>query len=221
VLFSRKGEIICRYDKLHLVPFGEYIPLRETFSFLETIVPIGDFTQGENYIIFKYQKENQKEDKTIKYKSINFSVLICFEDIFPELAYRFVNRGADFLVNITNDAWFKDSSEPYQHLAASVFRAVENRVNLVRAANTGISCFINPLGKITSKVIDRKGKDIFVSGYISDVISKNALLSLYTKYRDIFVLLCFILAGYGIITNSKEFLKKQKFNIKLKGIKDA
>lgn len=157
LLISEDGALLQRYDKLHLVPFGEYIPLRGFFSFLETVVPIGDFTAGKEYTIFNTQ------DK--------FSVLICFEDLFPELSRRFIKQGADFLINITNDAWFQKTTAPYQHLQASVFRAVENRVFVVRAANTGVSGFITPSGKIISLVRNKQGRNIFISGYLTQQIT--------------------------------------------------
>jgi len=152
VLISAEGRIIGQYDKLRLVPFGEYVPLDKVFPLLRRLIgiPIGDFTPGARYTVFKEPR--------------NFSALICFEDTFPGLSRRFVKEGAKFLVNITNDAWFKYSSAPYQHVQASVFRAVENRVPVVRAANTGLSCFIDRCGRIYDTVaVDNK--DIFVTGY--------------------------------------------------------
>jgi apolipoprotein N-acyltransferase len=156
LLIDRQGKIAGRYDKLHLVPFGEYIPLKELFPFLETIVPIGDFTSGDSYTLFSLSPAAGGA-------GAKFGVLICFEDTIPELSRNFVKKGADFLVNITNDGWFKETKAPYQHLAASVFRAVENRVPLVRAANTGVSCFIDSRGRIKAKITEN-GKDIFVPG---------------------------------------------------------
>lgn len=192
VMFSRKGEILQRYDKLHLVPFGEYMPLRNELPFLEAVVPIGDFTPGKEYVVFRAPHSALRTPH-------GFSVLICFEDVFSGLARNFVKNGADFLVNITNDAWFGDTSEPYQHLAASVFRAVENRRSLVRAANTGISCFISAQGKIIPRVSNAGGKDTFVDGYISGVIETGREDSFYSKFGDVFAWLCFLLVGCGII----------------------
>jgi len=119
-------------------------------------------------------------------------VLICFEDIFAGLARNFVNKGADFLVSITNDAWFGKSSEAYQHLAAAVFRAVENRVYLVRSANTGISGFITPVGRAISLVSARKGDLIFVPGFKTQGISIRRQVSFYRYYGDFLVLLCLL-----------------------------
>ena len=146
---------------------------------MQTIAPIGDIQPGEEYTIF---------DKPGK-----FGVLICFEDLFPELSRRFVKNGAAFLVNITNDAWYKETSAAAQHFSASVFRAVENGVYLVRAANTGVSGFVDPRGRIVSPVRDTKGKEIFVRGFSSADICLAAARSFYNRYGDIFVLLCLLL----------------------------
>lgn len=187
-----KGSPTQRYSKIHLVPFGEYIPLRKIFGFLETVVPIGDFAPGKDYTVFN--------------KPAKFSVLICFEDLFPELSRRFVQNGAQFLVNITNDAWFGKSSSPYQHLSASVLRAVENHVYVLRSANTGISGFISPTGKIISLVKDKSGNNIFISGYLTENINLTTpTLTFYTKYGDLFLIACLIFIFYGIIrTQFKE-----------------
>jgi len=195
LLISEKGELLVRYDKLHLVPFGEYIPLRKAFRFLETVVPIGDFSRGREYTVFNLPT-------TYYLLPTKFSVLICFEDLFPELSRNFVKKGANFLVNITNDAWFKKTSSPYQHLCASVFRAVENRVFLVRAANTGVSGFIAPTGKIVSLVGDKWVENIFISGYKTQEISFTRRgLSFYSCYGDIFIVLCvlFILGSIPLL----------------------
>ena len=189
LLIDKQGEIAGRYDKLHLVPFGEYIPLKNTFKFLETIVPIGDFTAGKDYTLFKL--------------SAKFAILICFEDTIPEISRGFVNRGADFLVNITNDGWFGRSAAPYQHLSASVFRAVENRVPMARSANTGVSCFIDFGGRIISAV--RQGnREIFIPGFKSEGITVGEKGSLYCRMGDIFVFGCLAIVVFcGIIGNSK------------------
>jgi apolipoprotein N-acyltransferase len=191
LLINRRGEPEAVYNKLHLVPFGEYIPLKNIFPFLETIAPIGDITAGKEYTIFK--------------QPADFGVLICFEDLFPELSREFVKRGARFLVNITNDAWYKEGSAPYQHFAASVFRAVENRVYLARCANTGISGFIDPSGRILGVVHDSWGKEIFVPGYLTrNICLTDAPRTIYNRYGDFFIALCLLLDACVIIL----FLRK-------------
>jgi apolipoprotein N-acyltransferase len=193
ILLDTDAGLIGRYDKLHLVPFGEYIPLKKILPFLETIVPIGDISPGRDLTVFRAYLSNGPGHGL----AINFSVLICFEDLFPELSREFVKRGASFLVNITNDAWYKKTAASYQHAQAAVFRAVENRVFLVRSANTGISAFISPSGKITSPVEDQ-GEKIFIDGYKTRElrIPKSSKETLYTLWGDWFVVLSFILLWF-------------------------
>lgn len=193
LLLSSTGRVKGQYNKMCLVPFGEYLPLRKELGFLEALVPIEDFTRGQKYTIFNLRGE----------ESVKFGVLVCFEDVFPALAREFTRKGAGFLVNITNDAWFKDTSEPYQHLQSSVFRAVENRVFVVRSANTGVSAFISSSGKIISRVRDITGKSTYIKGIAAEKVYTSAgQLSFYTRKGDIFVLLCLVLIS-GVLIKSK------------------
>ena len=126
--------IVARYDKIHLVPFGEYVPLKRLLSFVEAIAAeVGEFTPGRDRVIFPL-------------RGAPFGTVICYEVIFPDLFRRFVRDGARFMVNITNDAWFGDSGGPLQHLATVPLRAVENGVAIARAANTGVSALVHPSG---------------------------------------------------------------------------
>jgi apolipoprotein N-acyltransferase len=205
LLVDRTEKAGLRYDKLHLVPFGEFVPLKKFLPFLETVVPIGDISRGREYTIFEIRDRLQPLSKTAR----KFAVLICFEDLFPELSREFTKRGIDFLVNITNDAWYKKTAASYQHLQGSVFRAIENRRFLVRAANTGISGFIGSTGKILSIVKDASGQAIFVDGYKTMRISVLGRgLSFYTRFGDIFIFLCLAFVLYGIIRALK--IKKSK-----------
>jgi len=136
-LFTPEGEIEARYDKQHLVPFGEYVPFSRYLPLPGPIVEnIGNFSSG-------------RPRAPLSCQSAEIGVLICFESIFPKLARNWTAAGANLLVNITNDAWFGRSSAPWQHLSMAAFRAVENRRSLARAANTGVSAIIDPLGRIT------------------------------------------------------------------------
>ncbi|MFA5063635.1 MAG: nitrilase-related carbon-nitrogen hydrolase, partial [Candidatus Omnitrophota bacterium] len=119
----------------------------------------------------------------------------------PELSRRFVKEGADFLVNITNDAWFGKTTEASQHLAASVFRAIENRVNLVRCANTGISGFINPQGKITSLVSDEAGNNIFIPGYLTQDIYLYTQRTFYGYSGDSLIIVCALYIIFVLLGN--------------------
>ena len=186
LLINQQGALAATYSKLHLVPFGEYIPLKNIFPFLETIAPIGDIQPGREYTIFR--------------QPADFGVLICFEDLFPELSREFVKRGAKFLVNITNDAWYKEGSAPFQHFAASVFRSVENRVYLARSANTGISGFIDPAGRILGVVQNNQGKEIFVQGYNSQSIYLSAgKRTIYNRYGDFFIVFCLLFEASAVV----------------------
>lgn len=170
---SREGKIMGKYSKIHLVPFGEFVPFSKTFPFLKAFTPIDEgFTPGNEYTIFNLSTLN-----------FQLSTLICFEDIFPNLARRFVKHGADMLVNITNDGWFGKTNAVYQHAYLSVFRAIENGVPLIRCTNTGLSCFIESTGELhLIKPFAPMGssREMLVS-------KKNTL---YTKYGDVFGWFC-------------------------------
>lgn len=203
-LVSEDGKITDRYDKVHLVPFGEYVPLKFLFSFVENFAPspIGDFSFGKDYKVFGFfiRRSAKDESRTVRIaKKAKFSCLICFEDIFPDLARQFINRGAGFLVNVTNDAWFGRTNAAYQHAQSSVFRAVENRVNVVRAANTGVSCFIDQRGAIADKV-ESGGRATFVDGYKIHEITLAKTRTPYSLYGDVFAYICvLVVVAFTII----------------------
>ena len=136
LLFNTEGRIVNRTSKSHLVPFGEYVPFKKYLPFIAPLVEgVGDFIPG--VIADPPACKNAK-----------IGVLICFESIFPDISRKWVDTGANLLVNITNDAWYGKSSAPHQTLAMTRFRAVETRRSIVRAANTGFSAFIDPLGRV-------------------------------------------------------------------------
>jgi apolipoprotein N-acyltransferase len=171
------------YDKVHLVPFGEYIPLKKLLSFLHRLVPAaGDFVSGDKIA-------------PLKYKGLSIGILICFEAIFPELARAQTRGGADILVNLTNDAWFGMTSAPYQHLAMVVFRAVENRRPMIRAANTGFSAYIEPKGKIVALSSLFREEVLEASVNISD-----RPLTVYTRFGDIFAFFLLVICLLKILS---------------------
>ncbi len=189
VLFSADGTIRQQYDKIHLVPFGEYIPFESKIPFFRRAIDkeMGSYTSGKEFIIFEITKEGVSAYK--------YGALICFEDIFPDLARCFVSEGADFLINITNDAWFMESSEQLQHAQASVFRAVENRCSVIRAANNGFSCYINPKGVIED-YIGKDGGSIYDPGFKTFELKIKRSKTFYSTYGDVFVGVCLLLVGY-------------------------
>jgi len=189
-LISPSKKLIGKYDKIHLVPFGEYIPLRKLLFFIESSIGegIGNFKPG-------------KESFNFSLPQGKFGVLICFEIIFPDLCRRFVKDGADFLVTITNDAWFGRTSAPYQHLSMATFRAIENRVFIARAANTGISAFIDPKGKI----VDQGG--IFAEEAMNGTIHLSRNKTFYTLYGDVFAWIC---SGFSIFFLLHALIRRQR-----------
>jgi apolipoprotein N-acyltransferase len=139
ILIGPDGRLYGRHAKQHLVPFGEYVPLRRFLPFLEPlVVSVGDFSPGE-------------EKGPLELGPMRLGMLICYESIFPQIAHDAVLRGANLLVNLTNDAWYGRSSAPHQSLAMAVFRAVENKRSLIRAANTGISGMVDPRGHVLTE----------------------------------------------------------------------
>jgi apolipoprotein N-acyltransferase len=188
-LISPEGAIAGRYDKVHLVPYGEYVPLRRLFPYMSKIVAgVGDFGTGKGY--YPLSMGNRR-----------IGVLICYEAIFPEASRTYKREGADILVNITNDAWFGRSSAPYQHLSMTVFRAVETRLYVARAANTGISALIDPTGKILSHT------PLFVRTALKEKVRFVDKGTYYMAYGDAFVYLC-LLSLLCILVNS--FLRRKK-----------
>jgi len=181
-LIPREGRITGRYDKVHLVPYGEYVPFKRFMPFIKKLTAgVGDFTAGPGPVPLKLDG----------YKS---GVLICYEAIFPVLSRGSVLAGAGLLVNITNDAWFGKTSAPYQHLEMTLLRAVENRVFLLRAANTGISAVIDPVGRVLKKT-QLFTEDVLVA----DVSINNEMRTFYTIYGDVFAYICFFFSGVFII----------------------
>jgi len=206
LLFSKEGRLLQQYKKLHLVAFGEFIPFESHIPWLRKFLPLtGAFISGNEYTLFKLSTLNPQ-------LSTNFGVLICFEDIFSDMVRRFVKDGADFMVNMTNDAWFGRSSAAYQHAANSVFRAIENRRPFVRSANTGLSCFIDRLGVIYAKV-SYIGRDLNIDGNKTDMIALGAdpVLTFYTRFGDIFILGCSLILGVFLI----DYLRRRGYNILL------
>ncbi|MFN2540592.1 MAG: apolipoprotein N-acyltransferase [Chthoniobacterales bacterium] len=191
-LISESGQRVQIYRKLHLVPFGEYIPLRHSFPLFASIasrwVP-GDFETGRDYTVFQPSTPG-----------VQVAPLICFEDTVGELTRRFVLRGANLLVNITNDAWFLRSAGSRQHLANAVFRCVETRRPMARAANTGITCFISEFGRITQILRDESGSS-FTEGVLTGDINvpQDRQLTFYTRHGELFSKFCAGVTGLTIV----------------------
>jgi apolipoprotein N-acyltransferase len=176
-LFMRADGVVAgRYDKVHLVPWGEYIPFKEFFSFAKNLTQqAGDMTHGWRRIVFSSGGHT-------------FGVFICYEEIFGDEIRLFARHGAEVLINISNDGWYGDTCAPWQTLSMSRMRAVENRRWLLRDTNTGLTTIIDPYGRLTASVQRHALTSLAARyGYRSD-------LTFYTLHGDVFAYLC------GIIT---------------------
>jgi apolipoprotein N-acyltransferase len=151
-MFAADGSVIGGYRKQHLVPFGEYIPLDKYIPILQKLAPTGvSCTAGDGPSLIDLPDE---DGRTLKVGS-----LICFEDTVPSLSRKSVKAGAGMLALMTNDAWFNGSIEPVQHMHQSAFRAVECGVPLVRSANSGVSCVVDAVGRITQLTSQDRSTD--------------------------------------------------------------
>jgi len=175
-LIAPGAESISTYRKMHLVPFGEYIPFRKSFPLFAWIigdlVP-SDFSPGREHSLL-----------TLHNPQVNAAALICFEDTLGELTRVFVRNGAQLLVNVTNDGWFLRSAGSRQHLANALFRAVENRRPLVRAANTGVTAFIDPFGR-TEELVGEPFSEGILTGVVK-VPPPDAEKTFYTRHGELF-----------------------------------
>ncbi len=180
-LLTADGNVGAVYNKLHLVPFGEYVPLKSVLFFVEKMVQaVGDFESGSDYTVMTVVPRRPEA------REVKLSTVICYEIIFPDLVRRFVDRGARIITTITNDAWFGRTSAPYQHFSMAVFRAVENRVPVARAANTGVSGFIDAQGRILDM------SPIFTEAYLTRSLAPGNVKTFYTRYGDVFSYLCLL-----------------------------
>ena len=181
ILFDPEQGPVQKSDKMHLVAFSERVPLLDLFPALDRLcaklgqgdLSPANFTPGKKRVLFELPKGR-------------FSVLICFEAIFPDEVRRFVNDGAQFLVNITNDGWFGRYSAPHQHAQIVVFRAVENRIWIARCANTGFSFFVDPWGRVT------RSTKIYEEGVLVGEVALRTEETFYSRHGDVFATACLI-----------------------------
>lgn len=198
LLFSPYSKKIQRYGKMKLVPFGEHVPFSDQFHFLANAfkwgVGLTGWNVGRDTTVFKlnlYEKINGNFSN--KKDSVKIAGLVCYESIYPIFVSEFVRRGAELISVVTNDSWYGNLSGPYQHKEISVLRAVENRRSVVRAANGGISCIIDPLGKI--QIESEMLTKTFIAG---DVILQNDE-TFFTKHAYLIPVLCSVVSLLIII----------------------
>jgi apolipoprotein N-acyltransferase len=181
LLLDRSDAIAARYDKIHLLVFGEYIPGLETFPFVRALLPeaAGHFAAGREITTFPLAARGG---------AYRLGPMICYEDILPGFGRVLAGQRPHLLVNITNDAWFGDSAEPWQHLALSVFRAVEARADLVRAVNPGVTAFVDATGRVRARtyVIDPARDPRGADGILVEVALMEAGHTFYARHGDLF-----------------------------------
>lgn len=188
-LLEASGSYDARYSKTHLVPFGEYVPLKKFLPFIAPLVEsVGDFSSG-------------RIEQTIDWDTANVGVLICFESVFPDLSRQWVVAGANLLVNLTNDAWYGRSSAPQQSLAMTVLRAVETRRSIARSANTGISAFISPTGNVLQQ------SDLFVPWAAVGEVVLFEEQTLWVRFGYLFGPICLLV---GCIAGTVAWLRKKR-----------
>jgi len=179
-LIGPNGDWVSRYDKVHLVPFGEYVPYKSLFVFAEKLTrEVGDFTPGT-------------DRRVLDLGAYRIGAFICYESVFPDEIREFAARGAQVLVNISNDGWFGASGAPSQHLNMARMRAIENRRWLLRATNTGITASIDPYGRVVARAPANERVE---------VQAPYALISsttFYTRHGDWFAWLCVIISIAGL-----------------------
>lgn len=180
-LLSETGQFLGHYRKNHLVPFGEYVPLRSVLApFVKVLNELGTFDRGREATVFPIS-------------GARWGVTICFEGLFPRLVARFTREGAQILVNITNDGWYRHTAAPEQHFSASVVRAVENRRWVVRAANTGYSGFISPRGEVVART------KLMEPAVLLGHPEPTEVQTFYVRHGDVFILFLGLLMLGGMI----------------------
>lgn len=178
-LLAPDGKVHGQYNKRHLVPFGEYLPWKWITWWVKGLLPsAGEFVPGTS-------------DRPLVWQRLRLGILICFESIFPGLSRKSVRDGANLLAVITNDAWFGKTGAPLQHADMAVFRAVESRRWLIRAANTGVSEIIAPWGEEYGRT------PIFVRTYITHVAKLRNDITLFARYGDAWIIVVFLLLSVG------------------------
>ncbi|HSH94718.1 MAG TPA: apolipoprotein N-acyltransferase, partial [Roseimicrobium sp.] len=190
-LIDPQGNLVDRYSKQRLVIFGEYIPLVRWLPFLKHLTTIdGGFTPGKGPVTF-----------SLKNPDVRLSVLICFEDVFGHGARTHAGQDVDFLLNLTNDGWFGEGAEQWQHAAIAVYRAVENGLPLVRCTNNGLTCWIDPVGRLLG-VPEGDRSLVYRSGFHIvnlpvPVVSGQRQRTFYNRHGDVFGWVCVAVTAWA------------------------
>ncbi len=201
-LLAPEGNVIDRYAKMHLVPFGEYIPLLDflpDFIQLPSFILFKPFEHGKAVNLLRLPNVKGDSNTVSTDENIKIGVSICFESSFPNHFRRFVKKGANVIGILTNDAWFDETAFPELHLAMAPFRAIENSIAVFRCANGGISCIVDKFGRIITPLVTPNTEQEVI---VSDVpVLSEQKQTLYTRYGDWFPILCTLicLGGFGTL----------------------
>ena len=204
-----EANLINRYDKIHLVPYGEYTPMKSIlpsslWNWFDKIVAMGNLNSGTSYDVIQINDQ------------FRAGVNICFEDVFPNNSREYVRSGANLLITLTNDSWYEQTAGGAQHTAHSIFRAVENGLPLLRCGTTSESCYITPEGKITNLIVDDKGSR-FARGstIITLAISRTQQTTFYYRNPNLFLIFSSAIAFLAFLATALHFLKRKS---RLRGI---
>ena len=186
---SSDSEIVGKYAKMHLVPFGEYVPLAD---FLPNFIQFQPYEHGKSLNTLPIVNVQQSEGDRLE-----VGTSICFESAFPNHFRKFVKEGADVMGILTNDAWFVGTAFPQLHLAMAPMRAVENRIAVFRCANGGYTCVVDKYGKIKRPMVTPQTEDQFIN---AEIDLKEGNLTLYTRYGDWLPILCIVFSIVSLTT---------------------
>ncbi|MBM2846914.1 MAG: Apolipoprotein N-acyltransferase, partial [Bacteroidetes bacterium] len=189
-------ERIPWYGKMKMVPLAERVPYADAFYFFDFLrwnVGIGGWQIGRDSIIFQEKKTGAR-----------FNALICYESVYPDLVAAFVKRGAEFISLITIDSWWDRMSGAFQHQQFSIFRAIENRRWIARCAVGGISCYIDPYGRVYDRT------ELFTKTVLSRTIGRSSELTFYTEHGDWFAVGCLFISGMFVAAAIGQKFKRRK-----------
>ena len=210
-LLSEHAQKAQLYHKMHLVPFGEYVPLRRVFPLFAWVVGDlvpGDFDAGKEPVVLELSSrpahriseagngESSTDQNSTPTPPIKLGPLICFEDTVGELARQFALRGAQAFVVVTNDGWFLNSAGSQQHLANAIFRCAENKLPMIRAANTGVTCALTRFGAV-KQILENESGDTHIEGVLFGEISVNRMTepTFYARNGEVFSLFCLAISA--------------------------
>ena len=207
VFLNGRGAVLDIYRKKYLVPFSEFLPFKQYLGFLRSVFNfnIYDFSPGKSLGIFNIRRKTDDQQGYIEEK---FGVAICSEGSYPSLFRKLILKESSFIVVLLNDAWFRQETAMIMHAQSEVFRAVENRVPIVRVSNSGWSCVIDPYGEI--KPLINKTPKLNKAGFYLFSVQPNRQSTFYNQYGDIFAVTCLGFVIINFILEAVFFIRKKR-----------